>query len=276
MRIIDFHVHINRPEHWTPTVHEFVKRLNAEMYDLSQRIMEPQALARYLSGQGVESAVLLAQVTPAVGLNVPNDYVADFCRGQENLIPFASVNPNVVSDPARELEQAVKDMGCRGLKLYPPYEYYYPNDLLVYPLYAKARELKIPVMVHTGSSVFPGTRLKYGDPIFLDDVAVDFPELDLLIVHGGRGFWYERAFFLAQLHPRVHLEVSGLPPHRLLHYFPNLERIAHKVIFGSDWPSAQGGGIQANAEAVANLPLKSATIEGILYHNARRLLFDRS
>ena len=275
MRFIDFHVHINRPEHWTPIVHEFVKRLNEKMYDLSQQIMEPQLLAHYLSEQGVEAAVLLAQVTPAVGLHVPNDYVAEFCRGHENLIPFASVNPNVASDPVRELERAVKDLGCRGLKLYPPYEYYYPNDPLVYPLYAKAQEIRIPVMIHTGSSVFPGSRLKYGDPIFLDDVAVDFPDLDLLIVHGGRGFWYDRAFFLAQIHSRVYLEISGLPPQRLLQYFPNLERIAHKVIFGSDWPSAQGGGIRANAEAVAALPLKSETIEGILYHNARRLLFDR-
>lgn len=276
MKAIDFHVHINRPEHWTPTVHEFVKNLNPQMYELSQRLMDPEALSAYLSGQGIEAAVLLAQVTPAVGLHVPNDYVAEFCRGRSNLIPFASVNPYVAPDPARELERAVKDLGCRGLKLYPPYEYYYANDPLLYPLYAKAQELRIPIMVHTGSSVFPGSRLKYGDPIYLDDVAVDFPDLDLLIVHGGRGFWYDRAFFLTQLHRRVYLEISGLPPQRLLRYFPRLERIAHKVIFGSDWPSAQGGGIRANAEAVASLPLSPSAVEGILYGNARRLLFAES
>ncbi|RMG93858.1 MAG: amidohydrolase, partial [Candidatus Dadabacteria bacterium] len=132
------------------------------------------------------------------------------------------------------------------------------------------QELGWPVMVHTGSSVFRGAKLKYGDPLHLDEVAVDFPELTLLMVHGGRGFWYDRAEFLAGLHPNLYLEISGLPPRKLLSYFPGLERIHRKVVFGSDWPGNPG--IRANVEAIRQLPLSEAAKEAILGGNAARIL----
>jgi predicted TIM-barrel fold metal-dependent hydrolase len=141
---------------------------------------------------------------------------------------------------------------------------------MLYPLYAVAQELKIPVMVHTGSSVFKGARLKYGDPLALDDVAVDFPELTIVMAHSGRGFWYDRAFFLARLHEHVYMEVAGLPPQRLLEYFPELERNADKIIFGSDWPGMPY--IGRNIELIRSLPLKASTKNKILGENAARIL----
>ncbi len=104
----------------------------------------------------------------------------------------------------------------------------------------------------------------------LDDVAVDFPDLNVLLVHGGRGFWYDRAEFLVQLHDNLYLEISGLPPRRLLDYFPNLERIHRKVVFGSDWPGNPG--IRSNTEALRQLPLSAAAKAAILGGNAARLL----
>jgi hypothetical protein len=104
----------------------------------------------------------------------------------------------------------------------------------------------------------------------MDDVAVDFPELTLLMVHSGRGFWYERAYFLAKLHTNVYMEISGLPPKRLLDYFPELERVADKVIFGSDWPGMPYVG--SNIEAIRELPLSEETKDKILGENAARIL----
>jgi predicted TIM-barrel fold metal-dependent hydrolase len=161
-------------------------------------------------------------------------------------------------------------MGFRGVKLYPTYQQFYANDSRLYPLYAKAQEKGIPVMIHTGSSIFRGSRLKYGDPLYMDDVAVDFPELILLMAHSGRGFWYNRAYFLAKLHANVYMEISGLPPQKLLNYFPELERVADKVIFGSDWPGMPH--IRRNIEAIRSLPLEEETKEKILGGNAARIL----
>jgi predicted TIM-barrel fold metal-dependent hydrolase len=125
-------------------------------------------------------------------------------------------------------------------------------------------------MFHTGSSIFPGSKIKYGDPMWLDDVAVDFPSMNVLIVHGGRGLWYERAEFLTQLHPNLYLEISGLPPKNLPRYFPNLERIGHKVIFGTDWPANPG--IAKNIAAIRELGLSGEVTEAILGGTAARLL----
>ena len=78
--------------------------------------------------------------------------------------------------------------------------------------------------IHTGTSVFPGARSRLGDPMDVDDVAVDFPKLTILLAHGGRPLWMEAAFFLVRRHPNVYLELSGIPPSKLLEYFPRLRK----------------------------------------------------
>ncbi len=271
MPVIDFHVHIAQPEHYHPWVIEWMQTLVKEDFlEYLRRHLSPEGLREILRESGVDYAVVLAEVSPITTGVTTNEYVAEFCRGSDCLIPFANINPFMVARPAQELERCVRELGFRGLKLYPTYQYFYPNDPLLYPVYAKAQELGIPVMFHTGSSVFRGSRLKYGDPLHLDDVAVDFPDLVIVQAHSGRGFWYDRAAFLARLHPNVYMEVSGLPPHKLLDYFPELERLADKVIFGSDWPGVPS--IKANIEAIRALPISEEAKAKILGENAARIL----
>jgi predicted TIM-barrel fold metal-dependent hydrolase len=168
------------------------------------------------------------------------------------------------------LAKLVKDYGMKGLKLLPPYQHFYPNDIAINKLYEKAQELKIPVVFHTGTSVFQKARLKYADPLYLDDVAVDFPDMTIVQAHGGRSLWYNTAFFLAKRHKNVYIDISGLPPQNLLRYFPDLEKIADKVVFGSDWPGIAS--IKKNIETIRRLPLKDETKLKILGENARKVL----
>ncbi len=100
----------------------------------------------------------------------------------------------------------------------------YPNDYLngvkeLEIIYRAAEANGIPIMVHTGTSIFPGARNKFGDPIYVDDVAVDFPNLKILLAHGGRPLWMDSAFFLVRRHPNVYLDISGIPPKTLLQIF---------------------------------------------------------
>ncbi len=274
MPIIDFHVHIGNLEDMKPWVLDFFQNYGRgsgaeKVVDRNGR-MDPSALVDLLHENGVDYAVILAELSPITTGMVSNEFVAKFCQGKKELIPFANLNPYLSNRLEEELERCIHDLGMRGIKLYPTYQQFYPNDRILYPLYAKAQELKIPVMVHTGSSLFRGSRLKYGDPLLLDDVAVDFPELTLIQVHSGRGFWYEAAFFLAQLHPHVYMEIAGLPPQNLLKYFPDLEKNAHKILFGSDWPGVPG--IRKNIETIRALPLREETKEKILGGNAAQIL----
>ncbi|MFQ6059331.1 MAG: amidohydrolase family protein [Anaerolineae bacterium] len=272
MPIVDFHIHVGPPENYHPWVVEWFKSWHPQGLDdeTLRQLFTPQGVLRLLDESGVDYAVALAEISPITTGVTTNETVAEFCLGQERLIPFCNINPYMVARPAEDLERYVVQQGFKGLKLYPTYQQFYPHDPRIYPLYAKAQELGIPVMFHTGSSVFHGSRLKYGDPLFLDDVAVDFPELTLIQAHSGRGFWYDRAAFLAQLHKNVYMEISGLPPKKLLDYFPNLERLADKVIFGSDWPDVPS--IKGNIEAVRALPLSDEAKTKILGENAARIL----
>lgn len=270
MPVIDFHFHPIEYETYTPWAKEYLASVVGDMDSFMERMRTPQAVVEMLQEEGVDYAVVLADISPITTGVITNESVADFCRDYDRLIPFATINPRLTAQPDKELERLVRGLGFRGLKLYPTYNHFYPNESALYPLYAKAQELAIPVMIHTGSSAFRGSRLKYGDPLFIDDLAVDFPDLVLIQVHSGRGFWYERAFFLARLHPNVYMEIAGLPPQRLLAYFPELERNADKIIFGSDWPGVKS--IKANIEAIRGLPLGEESKEKILGGNAARIL----
>lgn len=268
--IIDFHIHIGYYHDCHPWVIEWIKKEIEDPESFFKDILDPDRFVHYLHENGVDYGVALAELSPITTGTLSNEVVAEFCQGIDCLIPFCNINPFLVADLAGELERYVTEMGFKGLKLYPTYHHFYANSNRLYPLYAKAQQLGIPVMVHTGSSIFRGARLKYGDPLYLDDVAVDFPGLTLLMVHSGRGFWYDRAFFLAKLHTNMFMEIAGLPPHKLLDYFPALEQVADKVIFGSDWPGMQD--INRNIKTIQDLPLKDETKEKILGGNAARIL----
>lgn len=268
--IIDFHIHIGLKEHWRPWVNEHFKKTNPELYNNFDDIMNPEGLEHYLKRQGLDYAVVLAENSPITTGVVTNEFVHGFCKETVMFIPFASIDPKTEKESADQLKTLVEDDGFKGLKLYPSYQQYYPNDELVYPLYEEAQKLNIPVLVHTGSSIFKGSRLKFANPLLLDDVAVDFPNLKIIMAHSGRGLWYKEAFFLSRLHKNVFMEISGLPPKKLLSYFPSLEENADKVIFGSDWPGIAS--IKDNIEAVNALPLQNRTKEKILGKNANIIL----
>jgi uncharacterized protein len=269
--VIDFHIHPICYEQYGESALNWIKGIHAnqdwQMYYESFR--DPEYFVRHLKDNSIDYGVVLAELCPAVTGTCSNEYVLDFCKGQDALIPFASINPCMTVNMRSELKRLL-DEGFQGLKFYPTYQHFYPNDSSLYPLYALAEERQIPVMFHTGSSVFKGARLKYGNPLYLDDVAVDFPEMKIILVHGGRGFWYDRAFFLTKIHPNVYTEVAGLPPKKLMTYFPELEKISHKVIFGSDWPGVTD--LRNNIEVIRQLPLSEKAKEQILGGTAAALL----
>ncbi|MBW8012379.1 MAG: amidohydrolase [Chloroflexi bacterium] len=284
--IIDFHIHLSRPEHEHPWVLEWARGNFPADMDLEawmEDILTPKGIRNFFQENAIDLAVGLAEVTPITTGWASNEYVGEFCAeanalpdpksgSRGRLIPFASINPYIVNEMGKELERLVNDFDFRGIKLYPPYQHHYANDSRMYPLYAKAEEMGLPMLVHTGSSVFKGARIKYADPLLLDDVAIDFPGLTILMAHSGRPFWYEQAFWMARRHPNVYMEVSGLPGKKLLEYFPRLEELSNKVVYGSDWPGNPD--IQRNIRAIQALPISEKAKNDILFDNASKLLSE--
>jgi uncharacterized protein len=145
------------------------------------------------------------------------------------------------------------------------------NDRALYPAYAICQDARMPVVVHCGTSTFPGSSNSFADPILLDDVLRDFRELDVVLAHGGRGWWYDAAAFMALSSERVWIELSGLPPSRLRDYYAghNWARLTRRMIFGTDWPGVPG--IARNARAVAELCPDEQTASLVLGGNAGRV-----
>lgn len=280
--IIDFHVHLSLPEHAHPWVMDWMRgNFSGNLDSFVDKKLTPEGIRAYLQENNIDYAVGLAEVSPITTGWTGNEFVGEMCAKANSLpdpdsgprgrlVPFASINPFVVNDLAAELTRVVEDFDFKGIKVYPPYQHHYPNDTRMYPLYAKAQEFGLPVLVHTGSSVFKGARIKYGNPLLLDDVAIDFPELSILMAHSGRPFWYEQAFWMARRHPNVFMEVSGLPAKKLMKYFPRLEEIPHKVVYGSDWPGNPD--LQRNVKAIRELPLSEESKQAILHDNAAKIL----
>jgi predicted TIM-barrel fold metal-dependent hydrolase len=271
MPIVDIHVHCAYtnpiPESFAQYIVDNTKR---DLAEFMAEFGDPRRYVALMDENGIDYSCVLAEIAPITSGLATNEYVAEFCAASPRLLPICSVNPFIHHQPARLLERLVRGQGFRGLKLYPTYAQFYPNDTKLYPVYAKAEELGIPVQVHTGSSVFRGSRLKYGDPLFLDDVAVDFPDLTILVTHGGRPFWYDHAFALCRFHPNVYIDVAGLPPHKLLTYFPDLPRLPGKFVFGSDWPGVPGT-LGNNVAAIRALPIPDDARDAILGGTAARL-----
>jgi predicted TIM-barrel fold metal-dependent hydrolase len=269
LKVIDFHVHVGLKEHWEDWVKEYGEAAQSDFYRHYDEMIIPEKFAAHLENNNIAKAVILPEINPEVTGVVPNEYVFEFCQEFDIFIPFCTINPSLSKDPGKDFDKYIR-MGARGIKLYPSYSFFYPNDSALYPIYEIAQEYRLPVLIHTGSSIFRGSKIKYADPIHLDDVATDFPVLPILMAHSGRGLWYERAFFLSKLHPNLYLEVSGLPPKNLLKYFPELEKNIDKVVYGSDWPGVQT--ISQNIDAIQKLPLAQDSIEKILHGNAAKIL----
>jgi predicted TIM-barrel fold metal-dependent hydrolase len=186
------------------------------------------------------------------------------------LIPFGAVDFDSSTDCGIQVERFVKDLGCRGLKLLPSYAHFFPNDAKMLPAYEAARDLGIPVMFHTGTSLFPGTRVRYADPLLLDDIADEFPDLSIIMSHGGRPFWYKEAEWMLGRHNNVHIDISGIPPHQLLTSFPKMDKFPDRFLFGSDWPNLPS--VADQVRKILELPLKKTTVEGLLWGNGARML----
>jgi predicted TIM-barrel fold metal-dependent hydrolase len=268
--ITDCHIHIEPLELFKPHALALIKGARANFDEIIEYCRSPKAFLKYLDGCGVDRAVLINYVAPEVmGLtSAVNQFVADYTKHDpKRLISCGSLHPRHTTNIMADVEHILR-LGLRMIKIHPPHQLLFPNDYLngvkeLEIIYRAAEANGIPVMFHTGTSVFPGARNKYGDPIYVDDVAVDFPKLKIILAHGGRPLWMDTAFFLLRRHANVYLEISGIPPKSLLTYFPRLAEIAHKTMFGSDWPSPGVEDVKRNLDEFKTLSISEEMREQI-------------
>ena len=216
--------------------------------------------------------------SPREARKITNEEIAELARKHSDVaIPFASINPHRGEEGVRAAKRLINDHGVKGFKFHPTVQEFFPNDPLAYPLYEAIAEAKLPALFHTGQTgVGAGTRgggglrLKYSNPLHLDDVAADFPDMPIILAHPSFP-WQEEALSVATHKPQVYIDLSGWSPK----YFPPIlvqyanTLLKDKILFGSDYP------VIAPEKWVAEfdkLPIKPEVRPKIMKENAARLL----
>ena len=221
---------------------------------------------------GVDKSVVVGlDAETTFDYRVANEVVAEaVAKHPARFIGFAGADPHKGKVAVKELKRAVEELGLRGLKLLPHLHQLFPNDPMYYPLYEQAEALNLPVLFHAGNQFHQGTRLKYCRPIYLDDIAVDFPELKIIIAHFGWP-WLEETLAIVQRHPNVYFNLAGWPPR----YFPP-QLIGYlngpaqdKALFGSDYPLIKR---ERFLKELEGLPLKPEVKRKLLVTNPAKLL----
>lgn len=289
--IIDAHVHIPFREDLTEQELTFMKK---KSIDVSTLAGEPSELLGTLDRVGIDRAIVFPLAMPSYSKTEAeiarlNERTAAFVSAApERLIGFAVLNPHhEVRVSLQVLSYAIEDLKLKGVKLHPTLQSFYPNDRKLFEIYEHACENKIPILFHSGASL-PSHADHFSRPIFIDEVAVRYPELRIILAHIGRP-WYLEAAMLMRKHTNVYADISanvgrsgGAALLELVLLTVKVYSGAmDRILFGSDFPVYQPGEMlslfgQASKGVLADvlkLPkLTETEIKGILGENAKRLL----
>ena len=222
--------------------------------------------------------VVFAVDSPCELRKITNEEVAELAHKDGDVaIPFASVNPHRGTEGVRIARKLIKDYRVRGFKFHPSVQEFLPNDRMAYPLYEAIAEAKLPALFHTGQTGVGagmpgggGIKLKYSNPMLLDDVAADFPDMPIVLAHPSFP-WQEEALSVATHKPQVYIDLSGWSPK----YFPPIlvqyanTLLKDKILFGSDYPVMSPERWMSDFE---KLNIKPEVRPLILKENAARLL----
>ncbi len=236
-------------------------------------------VAQHYRERKMAAVIFTVDAEAAVGhVRIANEEVAELAsENNDVLIPFASVDPAKGKMGVREARRLIEDYGVRGFKFHPSMQGFYPNDPKVYELYELLSAAGLPALFHTGQTGVGagmpggmGVKLKYSNPIYLDDVAADFPDLTIIMAHPSFP-WQDEALAIATHKPNCYIDLSGWSPK----YFPqNLVQYSNsllkeRVLFGSDYPAITPERWISDFD---QLPIKPEVRPLILKENAIRLL----
>jgi len=247
IRAIDVHTHAEASCHdpEDPVMGQYFDAASAYFKVDRRRPTIPETIAYYRE-RNIAFVMFTIDMEAGMGVKrIRNEEVAEAARANSDImIPFASIDPHKGKFGAREARQLIEEFGVRGFKFHPPMQDFNPSDRIAYPLYEVIAEYGLPAIFHTGHSGLGsgmrgggGIRLKYGQPILVDDVAVDFPDMKIVLAHPSWP-WTDESLSMAQHKENVFIDLSGWSPK----YFPAQiiqyanTQLRTKMLFGSDFP----------------------------------------
>jgi uncharacterized protein len=275
---IDVHVHTERTRDGHDPMPSELRAAAARYFGSDEPLPTVDDVAAYYRERKMAAVVFTVDWESRSGIPpIPNEEIADAAREHGDvLIPFASVDP-ARPDAVERIRRLVAEHDVKGFKFHPNLQEFFPNDERVYPLYEAIAAARVPALFHTGHSGIGtgvpgggGLKLKYSNPMCLDDVAADFPELKIVLAHPSFP-WQDEAISICLHKSNVWIDLSGWSPK---YFAPNLIQYAntglrHKVLFGSDYPLITPDRWLAD---FAEAPFKDEVRPLVLKENAAALL----
>jgi predicted TIM-barrel fold metal-dependent hydrolase len=277
---IDIHTHVEIDRSGHTAVDAQLLAASQQYFKLAgERTPTVDVLAEHYRQRNTAAVVFTIDCESATGHrpNSVEDMIDGAARNNDILIPFGTVDPWTGKRAIRRVHTLVADHGAKGFKFHPSMQAFEPNDRALYPIWEAITEAGVPALFHTGQTGIgaglpggAGVKLRYSDPMLLDDVAADFPELSIVMAHPAVP-WVDAQISIATHKPNVYIDLSGWSPK----YFPpQLVRAANrqlrtKVLFGTDYPFIQ---IDRWRRDLGTLDLDPEVLPLLYKQNALRLL----
>ncbi|HEY4773608.1 MAG TPA: amidohydrolase family protein [Xanthobacteraceae bacterium] len=276
---IDIHTHAHAPPGMADPEELAQREAMRAYFGGKERALSLSEMADYYRQRRIGCVVFAVDSESLTGnRRYPNEEVARIANENSDImIPFASIDPAKGNAGAKEARRLVREFGVKGFKFHPSTQGFFPNDRRAYVLYEAIAEARAIALFHTGQTGVGsgvrgggGIRLKYSNPMHIDDVAVDFPDMPIILAHPSFP-WQEEALAVAQHKPNVYIDLSGWSPKYfppiLVHYANTLLR--NKMLFGSDYPALTPDRWLADFEKI---DIRPEVRPLILKENAVRLL----
>ena len=246
--IIDFHTHIWPVDYMTETMTNYFKSRN--LWDESVSALTSEYLLKIMDKNKISTSVILGvAVRPDMqndDLDKINLYVyKEVNNNLKRLVGFFTLNPFDIKNSQKIISRSVEKFNLSGLKLHPSIQKFFPNDKKLFPLYKIMQGYDLPVMFHTGSVGIIPFHDKFSNPIYIDEVACNFPELKIILGHAGK-IWHDETAMLMRKHKNLYAEISAnigrnkefssLPLAWLLYKIKVWAGSFDRVLFGSDYP----------------------------------------
>ena len=247
IKAIDVHTHAevscNDPE--DPIMGKFLDAASIYFKADRKRPTIPETIEYYREKQ-IAFVMFTVDMESGTGIKrISNEEIARFANDNDDIMmAFASIDPHKSKFGAIEARRMIEDYGVKGFKFHPPIQNFHPHDRMAWPIYEVIAEYGLPAIFHTGHSGMGtgmrgggGIRLKYGQPMMVDDVAVDFPDMKIILAHPSWP-WTDESLSMALHKENVYIDLSGWSPKyfpkQVIHYANT--QLKHKMLFGSDFP----------------------------------------
>ncbi len=280
IKAIDIHTHAevscNDPE--DPIMGKFLDAASIYFKADRKRPTIPETI-EYYREQQIAFVMFTVDMESGTGIKrIRNEEIAQFANDNDDIMmAFASIDPHKSKFGAIEARRMIEDYGVKGFKFHPPIQNFHPNDPMAWPIYEVIAEYGLPAIFHTGHSGMGtgmrgggGIRLKYGQPMMVDDVAVDFPDMKIILAHPSWP-WTDESLSMALHKENVYIDLSGWSPKyfpkQVIHYANT--QLKHKMLFGSDFPLIKPDKWMAAAQ---NAGFREEVMPMIMKDNAAKLL----